>query len=226
MPLIPDVADGFPIETDWGNAVRDATVPVGGIILWTTGTAPAGFLLCDGGTASRSVYSDLFNVVGTTFGVGDGSTTFNVPDMRARFPLGYKSGDPDADPFGGTGGEAAHTLLLSEVPFHDHGTDTGGQSDSHIHVDAGHTHNLGGLGNNDFAGRDSGSTIGLVVLAVADSIDATLDDEGVTFTNLDNDYADLGTESVDHTHSIGGAGGGDPFPSMPPFLVLSFIIKT
>lgn len=225
MP-IPDVAFGFDIDPDWGNAIRDATVPTGAVVMWTSSTPPDNWLLCDGSTASRSVYSDLFDVIGVAFGVGDGSTTFNLPDMRARFPLGYKVSDPDADPLAGTGGAAAITLTATELPAHDHGGATGGQSADHTHDDAGHTHNLGGLGNNDFAGRDSGSTIGLVVSAVADSIDSTLDDEGVTFTNLDDDFADIQGASVDHTHTIASAGTGSPYSNMPPFLVLNFVIKT
>ena len=54
--------------------------------LWFTGTAPTGWLLCNGDAVSRSTYADLFAVIGTTFGVGDGSTTFNVPDFRGRVP--------------------------------------------------------------------------------------------------------------------------------------------
>ena len=56
--------------------------------LWFTGTAPTGWLLCNGDAVSRSTYADLFAVIGTTFGVGDGSTTFNVPDFRGRVPAG------------------------------------------------------------------------------------------------------------------------------------------
>ena len=56
--------------------------------MWPTGTAPTGYLLCNGTAVSRTTYSDLFTVVGTTFGVGDGSTTFNLPDYRDRMPIG------------------------------------------------------------------------------------------------------------------------------------------
>jgi len=56
--------------------------------LWFTGTAPTGWLLCDGTAVSRTTYASLFAVIGTTFGTGDDSTTFNVPDFRGRVPAG------------------------------------------------------------------------------------------------------------------------------------------
>jgi microcystin-dependent protein len=62
--------------------------PTGGLIMWGTGTAPSGWLLCAGTAVSRTTYAALFAVIGTTFGVGDGSTTFNVPDYTNRMPYG------------------------------------------------------------------------------------------------------------------------------------------
>lgn len=55
-------------------------IPVGTVVSYTQNTAPSGWLLCDGSAVSRSLYSDLFNVIGTSYGSGDGSSTFNVPD--------------------------------------------------------------------------------------------------------------------------------------------------
>ncbi len=65
-----------------------ARTPAGSIQLWGTSTAPGGFLLCDGSAVSRSTYAVLFAVISTTFGVGDGSTTFNVPNLKNRVPVG------------------------------------------------------------------------------------------------------------------------------------------
>ena len=63
-------------------------VPTGGMVMWGTATAPTGYLLCNGSAVSRSTYSALFAVIGTSYGSGDGSTTFNLPDFRDRFPVG------------------------------------------------------------------------------------------------------------------------------------------
>jgi microcystin-dependent protein len=62
--------------------------PTGGLIMWGTGTAPSGWLLCAGSAVSRTTYAALFAVIGTTFGVGDGSTTFNLPNYTNRMPYG------------------------------------------------------------------------------------------------------------------------------------------
>lgn len=77
----------------------DARLPVGTILSYSAATAPTGFLLCDGSAVSRTTYADLFALIASTAGQGDGSTTFNVPDLRGRFLRGRDGGagrDPDA----------------------------------------------------------------------------------------------------------------------------------
>ncbi|MEM7179573.1 MAG: phage tail protein [Spirochaetota bacterium] len=75
------------IET-LNTEVTNNLVPVGTILPYSASSAPTGFLLCDGTTVSRTTYADLFNVIGTTWGSGDGSTTFNLPDGREGTPVG------------------------------------------------------------------------------------------------------------------------------------------
>lgn len=72
----------------------NAFAPTGSITLYGAVAAPTGWLLCDGSAVSRTTYSDLFAILSTSYGVGDGSTTFNVPDLKARFPLGYSASAP------------------------------------------------------------------------------------------------------------------------------------
>jgi microcystin-dependent protein len=67
------------------------TSPTGSIVMWPTATAPTGFLLCNGATANRITYAALFAVIGTVYGAGDGSTTFNVPNFVNRSPIGAGS---------------------------------------------------------------------------------------------------------------------------------------
>jgi microcystin-dependent protein len=62
--------------------------PTGGLMMWPTVTPPTGWLLCNGQAVSRTTYAGLFTVVGTIFGTGDGSSTFNLPDYRDRMPVG------------------------------------------------------------------------------------------------------------------------------------------
>jgi microcystin-dependent protein len=77
---------------------------VGTIHMFAGATAPDGTLLCDGSAVSRTTYADLFNVIGTKYGAGDGSTTFNVPDLRGKFPMGANS----TYQLSSTGGSATH----------------------------------------------------------------------------------------------------------------------
>lgn len=83
---------------------------IGTVQAWAGTSAPAGCLLCQGQAVSRTTYSALYSVIGTKYGSGDGSTTFNVPDMRSNIPVGYKSGDSDFGTIGKSGGSKTRSL--------------------------------------------------------------------------------------------------------------------
>ena len=92
-----------------------------------TGNIPNGFLPCDGSAVSRTTYANLFAAIGTTWGVGDGSTTFNLPNHGGIATIGYKSTDTDFNAVGKTGGEKTHLLTSAEsgLKAHTHGWHTG-----------------------------------------------------------------------------------------------------
>lgn len=79
-------------------------------------SAPVGFLLCDGGAVSRAGYAALFATIGTAYGAGNGSSTFNVPDLRGRMPMGASA----AHLLGTSGGSESITISASQMPAHTH----------------------------------------------------------------------------------------------------------
>lgn len=93
-------------------------VPVGCVFPYFSTTAPRGYLYCDGTAYNRTTYADLFSAISTVFGVGDGSTTFNVPDLRGRTIFGYNN--TSFATIAATGGAETHTLDISNVPVHTH----------------------------------------------------------------------------------------------------------
>ena len=80
------------------------SLPVGAIIGWTSSTIPSGYLLCNGQAVSRTTYASLFSVIETTYGTGDGSTTFNLPNIKGRTIVGLDSTQTEFDTLGETGG--------------------------------------------------------------------------------------------------------------------------
>lgn len=81
---------------------------------------PERWMKCEGQTLSRTDYSELFSVIGTAYGSGDGSTTFNLPNLEGRFPIGYKSSDTDFNMLGKKGGSKTHTQTENEIAPHTH----------------------------------------------------------------------------------------------------------
>lgn len=118
---------------DLADAVDTATkavanrIPAGAISDYAGTTAPTGWLICDGSAVDRTTYAELFSVIGTAFGSGNGSTTFNIPDLRGRVGVGLDNlGGTDAgrldvaNTLGGSGGAQKHQLTIGEMAKHAH----------------------------------------------------------------------------------------------------------
>ena len=143
------VKDGTPESL----IVNDSS-PIGAMQAYGGDTAPEGWLICDGSLVSRTTYSELFAVIGETYGAGDGNTTFNLPDLRGRAIIGEGTGtatDATAHSLGDAGGKETHTLDVTEMPSHNHSGSTLGWTPSNMGsgnafraVTDGNTNNTGG----------------------------------------------------------------------------------
>ena len=126
--IIYFITDGNPE----GMVVNDS-VPIGSIQAYAGANPPGNWLICAGQAVSRTKYQKLFNVIGTTYGEGDGNTTFNLPDLRGKVAIGQS---PTYE-LGASGGEETHLLTINEMPSHKHGIFSGyGDFDTTVTTDA------------------------------------------------------------------------------------------
>ena len=116
----------WPHGASFDGRVTDKTgaiTPVGAISIYGGAAAPAGWLLCNGAAVSRTVtYADLFAIIGTTYGVGDGSTTFNLPDLRGIFPRGAGTSGKLTDANGAAFAGVLGTYQNDKLQGHKHYT--------------------------------------------------------------------------------------------------------
>jgi len=194
---------GQSIVSDGDGSFSYVSVPafVSGMVMPYAGTsAPTGFLLCGGQAVSRTTYSDLFSVIGTTYGVGDGSSTFNLPDLQGRVVAGKDdmsgssanrltdavTGGLNGDTLGDTGGTESHTLTSAQsgLPQHNHSATT----------------------NLTIAGSSDGST-GILT----DSSRSTSSSTSFSSTSIGN----AGPTDASEAHN-----------NVQPTIILNYIIKT
>ncbi len=203
----------------FSNATSTITnvCPAGTIITCCFTTTPLGFLPADGGAYSRTTYADLFSAIGTVFGVGDGSTTFNVPDLRGEFIRGFDNG---------RGVDSGRGF----------GTFQGSQNVSH-------GHNMGGINSNHFHGGNTGNvsndhshnytpSYGFEFLTSFTPQSWTVDSgrtsnrrTNQTTGGINNNHFhgfNTGNVSNDHTHNIAADGGTE---ARPRNIALRYFIK-
>ena len=212
LPALQPTADTRSLTERVNVLIRDYNnppapqrfVPPGVVLPFAGASAPAGFLLCGGQAVSRATYAALFAAIGTTFGAGDGSTTFNLPDLRGRAAIGRDDMGGSAanritsggsgiagTTLGAAGGAETHTLTSGQMPAHSHGVNDPGHSHTIAQGDttpASFTGRAGeGDGNNAYSQATGGAGTGI---------------------------------------SIQNTGGGGAHNNMPPALVLNHIIAT
>ncbi|QRN84833.1 tail fiber protein [Clostridia bacterium] len=99
---------------------NSGSAPVGAILAIATPNIPEGWFECNGASISRTEYSELFESIGSTYGAGNGTTTFNLPDLRGRALVGVDASQSEFLALGQTGGDKGHTLTVAELPPHTH----------------------------------------------------------------------------------------------------------
>lgn len=185
------------------------TVPVGGVLDYAGTTAPSGFLLCYGQAVNRITYAALFAVIGTAFGAGDGTNTFNLPDARGRVSAGKDDmGGAAASrlttpvngaTLGATGGVQSEALTTAQMPAHSHAASTA--------TAGAHTHEVqegqipGGLSGTLSSGDDFTSTAAFT-----------------STTSSDGDHT--------HTVTVEQTGDGTAHSLVQPTIVFNKIIRT
>lgn len=181
-----------------GNSGVTSIVSTGTIIDFAGTVAPVGYLICDGSELLRTTYSDLFAAIGTTWGDGDGSTTFNIPFLNDKFTLSTSS----VRPVGQIGGHTTVTLDVGNLPAHSHPVVD--PEHTHTITDPGHHHTALVASSTNTAGAAAGT--------------GTAGNTGDSPTGITIDPAPTGI-------SIGDTGAGDPFGILPPFGVVLKCIK-
>lgn len=236
---IPKPSVNDPVDEDlWGGELNDGfdiidaaifaatsasgtNVPTGSVFPYAGTSAPTGYLLCFGQAVSRTTYSALFAVISTTYGAGDGSTTFNLPDLRGRTVAGKDdmggssanrltglSGGVDGDILGAAGGSQSHVLTTGELATHSHTASLSGGSGSG-------TFNInttnGATGNADYLAITGGS-----------APTATLTRGTAAFVSTINTTV----SSVTGTITVNNTGSSDAHNNVQPTFILNYIIKT
>jgi len=185
-------------------------IPTGVIQMWPTVTAPTGFLLCTGTAVSRTTYAALFAVIGTTFGAGDGSTTFNLPDMRSLHPKGAGG----VIGLGVIAGSSVVTLNTGNLPAHNHGINDPG----HVHsiTDPGHTHPQRQNISPSFQGGAAGANVSY----------GSVSSNSTTRVSTDSNTTGISVQS--HTTGITtqNTGTGDTFSTAQPSIGVNYIVYT
>lgn len=199
------------------------SAPTGAMMDFAGATAPPGWLLCNGAAVPRVGYAALFDVIGTSWGAGNGSSTFNVPDLRGRVSVGAGQGPGLTDrALGGTGGAESHQLTTSQMPSHGHSVST---SSAGNHTHSGSTDSQGA--HEHYYDGVSMRPTGIDAPAGA-SIPVYLAVGKITVTNGAHAHNVATNAAGEHSHTGTAAnnGGGEAHPNMQPFLVATKIIKT
>lgn len=235
---------------------RPTVLPPGIIVPYGGTAAPSGWLLCDGTAVSRTDYADLFAVLGTAYGAGNGTTTFNLPDLQGRVSVGKAAAGTFAT-LGGTGGAETVTLTAAQsgLPAHTHtATSSSGTGGSHSHSgstgsDAGHTHSAStsvsshyhdvpnvaysATQRTDLGGGGSKSALDAIFVGTRSSNYTTPTATTSVTTGGSHSHSVSVGSGGDHSHSVtttvaanATAAASAAHDNVQPYVVVNHIVKT
>jgi microcystin-dependent protein len=184
-------------------------VPPGCISAYAGASAPGGWLICNGQQVDRQIYANLFSVIGTIYGNGDGSTTFNVPNLKGRHIMGVDSTASEFDVLGETGGEKKHLLTVDEMPTHSHNV-----------IDPGHAHGITDPGHQHGYSNNSGDQNVNTLTTQNDAADQI---EYPQLTSINTTGITINTNTTGIT--LGSTGGNQSHYVLDPFMAMHYIIK-
>lgn len=197
---------------------------VGAVYMFAGSVAPQGFLLCDGSAVSRTTYADLFNLIDTTYGDGDGETTFNLPNLSGKVILGSS----ESYPLGTTGGEETHVLTSGEIPSHNHEVPQHGHSNDISAKTPVLTHSVtqpaftyAGTG-----GTKASRVTGRAAIAGTSTVAATRSANVVMANHAAAACSTTGSVTDCAAFDTETSGGGIAHDNMQPFIAINYIIFT
>lgn len=201
-------------------------IPIGGIIEWGGVLEPENFLFAHGQAISRTFYSELFEVYGTRFGSGNGTTTFNLPNKQGKVGIGWSATENEFNDVGNVGGEKTHVLTVAEMPVHTH------IQNAHTHVQNSHNHNQDAHNHTQ---QNHGHQVGGVVTSASGTVRRSL------ATVFDNPVASGETAALnnpataanqpttptnqDTTPTNQNTGSGNAHNNVQPYIVFEYIIR-
>lgn len=190
----------------------DLLLEPGDLKLSAVSTPPTGWLACEGQAVSRSTYSGLFTAIGTTYGEGDKSTTFNVPNFTERVPVGV--GSASGYKRGEKGGVSTVTLTTSQLPAHKHAVTDPGHN--HGVTDPGHIHSTGTW----IYSRPGEHTGGQILMQ-----DNTVEYASTALATL-REYTNLAVNTTTTGISTNNEGGSTSHTNVQPYETCNVFIKT
>ena len=198
---------------------------IGSIVPFTGSTFPPSYLLCDGSAVSRTTYAELFSVIGTEFGSGDGSTTFNIPNLTGRLAIGQSNDHL----FASSGGEETHALTTGEIASHLHSVPTHGHSNDIAFKTPELSHSITAQPSFTYTRANSTATTGVrqsgssytgrsnASMSRATSVAIT--DHPATDCTMSGSITDCPAMTSGYT------GSGDAHNNMMPYIALVYLIQ-